>query len=226
MSKNKVKKDGSAFFRGIRAALSGVVKVLFRIKVINPENEPNEGGYVVCANHISAIDPIVVCYAFKRHQVHYMAKKELFKIPVFSAFIRALGAFPIDRGGNDVGAIKNAVGIVESGKCLGIFPQGHRYPSVDPRSTPTKNGAALISARAEADVVPVYIYCKGRKQRIFRRTYVIIGEKIPFEAFGYDREENGAYAKMTSAIFDKVCELGESFEKQLADKRNSKRKDA
>ena len=222
MSKNKAKKDGSAFFRGIRAVLSGVVKMLFRIKVINPENEPDNGGFVVCANHISAIDPIVVCYAFKRHQVHYMAKKELFKIPVFSAFIRALGAFPIDRGGNDVGAIKNAVSLVEGGKCLGIFPQGHRYPKVDPRSTPTKNGAALISARTEADVVPVYIYCKGRKQRIFRKTYVIIGEKIPFEVFGYDREENGAYAKMTDVIFNKVCELGESFEEQLTKKKNKR----
>ncbi len=219
MSKNSSKNDGSAFFRCIRAVLSGIVRLAFRVKVIGGENEPDEGGFVVCANHISAIDPIVVCYAFKKHQVHYMAKKELFKIPVFRSLIKALGAFPIDRSGNDVGAIKTAVGIVESGKCLGIFPQGHRYPKVEPRSTPTKNGAALIASRAEADVVPVYIYCKGKKQRIFRRTYVIIGERIPFESFGYDREESGAYSKMTEMIFDKVCSLGEAFEKQRAEKK-------
>jgi 1-acyl-sn-glycerol-3-phosphate acyltransferase len=140
-----------------------------------------------------------------------MAKKELFSIPLLSGLIRALGAFPIDRSGNDVGAIKNAVKMVEEGKCLGVFPQGHRYPGVDPRTTKTKNGAALIATRASADVVPVYIWSKNKKPRIFRRTYVIIGERIPFESFAYDREATGEYSRITDIIFDGVCSLGEGF---------------
>ncbi len=214
MSK-KNKKQGSAFFRAVYACLSGVVGLIFRIKVIDPENEPLDGGYVVCANHISATDPIVISYAFKRNQLHFMAKKELFKIPVLKSLISMLGAFPIDRGGNDVGAIKKAVGIVEEGKCLGVFPQGHRYPSEDPRKTETKNGAALIATRTEADIVPVYIWCKGKKQRIFKRTYVVIGEKIPFEDFKYDKENQGEYTRITDIVFDKVCSLGERFEQKL-----------
>ena len=55
--------------------LSGIVRLLFRIKVIGRENEPDEGGFVVCANHIAATDPIMICYAFKKHQIRYMAKK-------------------------------------------------------------------------------------------------------------------------------------------------------
>jgi 1-acyl-sn-glycerol-3-phosphate acyltransferase len=211
----KQKKQGSAFFRAIYACLSGVVGLLFRIKVINPENEPKDGGFVVCANHISATDPIKVCYAFRSHQVCFMAKKELFKIPVISGFLKMLGAFPVDRGGNDVGAIKKAVGIVESGKCLGVFPQGHRYPGEDPRSTKTKNGAALISAKAGATVVPVYIWCKGKKSKLFRKSYVIIGEAIPFEQFEYDKDNSGEYSRMTDIIFDKICSLGEDFEEKL-----------
>ena len=105
---------------------SGIIRLLFRIKVVNPQNEPPEGGFVVCANHISASDPVVVCYAFKHHQIRYMAKKELFKIPILSSLLRSLGAFPIDRGGSDVGAIKLAVKQVAEGKCVGVFPQGHR----------------------------------------------------------------------------------------------------
>ena len=215
MSKKKAKRQGSFFFRAIYALLSGVVGFVLRIKVIGRENEPEEGGFVVCANHISATDPITLCYAFKRHQVHFMAKKELFKIPVFAGFIRLLGAFPVDRSGNDVGAIKTAVEIVGSGKCLGVFPQGHRYPGEDPRSTPTKNGAALISTKTEASIVPAYIWRKGRKGGAFRRTYVIIGEKIPFEQLEYDREKNGEYSRITGIVFDKVCELGESFEETM-----------
>ena len=148
-----------------------------------------------------------------------MAKKELFGIPVLAQLIRMLGAFPVDRGGGDVGAIKNAVGIVEGGCCLGIFPQGHRYPGEDPRGTPTKNGAALIAVRASAPVVPVYIWRKGKKGGVFRRTYVIIGEKIPFESFGYDKEATGEYNRITAAVFDRVCALGEEFEASLGEKK-------
>lgn len=210
------KQQGSRFFRVIYALLAGVVGFIFRIKVVNPDNEPDEGGFVVCANHISATDPIMLCYAFSKHQVCFMAKKELFKIPILSGFFKLLGAFPIDRGGNDVGAIKNAISIVEEGRCLGVFPQGHRYPRQNPRDTKTKNGAALICAKAQASVVPAYIWHKGNKAGLFRRTYVIIGEKIPFDQLGYNADESGAYTKMTEIIFDKVCALGENFEAEMS----------
>lgn len=216
------KQQGSRFFRVIYFLLSGIIGFIFRIKIVNPENEPDEGGFVVCANHISATDPIMLCYAFRKHQVCFMAKKELFKVPVFSGFIRMLGAFPIDRGGSDVGAIKTAISVVEEGRCLGVFPQGHRYPGKDPRKTDTKNGAALITTKTQASVVPAFIWRKKNKGGIFRRTYVIIGKKIPFEEFGYDPEESGAYAKMTNLIFDRVCTLGEDFSKEL--KRKGKKK--
>ena len=216
------KQQGSRFFRVIYALLSGIIGFLFRIKVINPENEPDEGGFVVCANHISATDPIMLSYAFRKHQVCFMAKQELFKIPLLSGLIRMLGAFPIDRSGSDVGAIKTAISVVEGGRCLGVFPQGHRYPSVDPRTTPTKNGAALIATKTQASVIPAYIWHKNNKGGLFRRTYVIIGEKIPFEEFGYDAEESGAYAKMTDTIFDKICTLGEEFDAKIRAKDKKK----
>ena len=214
----KIKKDnqknarGSRFFRVIYALLAGIIGVLFRITVVNRENEPSEGGYVVVSNHVSATDPIMICYAFKKHQVHFMAKKELFKIPIISGFLRMLGAFPIDRAGNDVGAIRNAVSIVEDGRCLGVFPQGHRYPGEDPRKTKTKNGAVLIASRTCAPIVPVYIWHKHKKGGLFRKTYVIIGEMIPFESFGYNKEESGEYSRITNHVFDKVCDLGEEFD--------------
>ena len=212
--KTKPKKTGSVFYRIIYAIFAGLVGFLFRIRVTGRENERDEGGFIVCANHISATDAVVLCYAFRKHQVRFMAKKELFKIPLLSGLIRVLGAFPIDRGGNDVGAIKTAVSLVKEGKCMGIFPQGHRYPGQNPRETATKNGAALICTRAEADVVPVYIKKKNNTHKLFRKTNVIIGEKIPFADFGYDPEATGEYARITGVIFDRVCTLGEEFSKE------------
>lgn len=195
----------SRFYKITHATFSGIVKILFNIRVINPENEPDEGGCLICANHVSATDPIIICYAFKKNQAHFMAKKELFKIPFLRGLIKLLGAFPVDRSGADVGAIKKAIAMLNDKNSVGIFPQGHRHKKVDPRSTSVKNGAGLICHRAECDVVPVYILRKNNTFRLFKRTYVIIGDKIEKSAVASKNNE-----EITSFIFDKVCALGES----------------
>ena len=153
-----------------------------------------------------------------------MAKKELFKIPLLAQLIKILGAFPVDRSGSDVGAIKKAVSLVEEKKCMGIFPQGHRYAGEDPRKTKTKNGVALIATRTEADIIPCYIRRKKNKFRLFGRTYVIIGERIPFSSLNYNADESGEYLRITDIAFDKICALGEEFEAQIAEKKAKKRK--
>ena len=189
---------------------AGVVKVFLNIRVVNPEKEPDEGGCLICANHVSAADAVVICYAFRKNQAHFMAKKELFKIPLLSGLIKLLGAFPVDRKGSDVGAIKKAIATVKEGKNVGIFPQGHRYPKVDPRSTPIKNGSGLIISRAECDVVPVYILRKKNTFRLFKKTYVIIGDKIDFATLkGKDN------AEITNIVFDAICTIGENSDIKL-----------
>ncbi len=205
----KIKRKGTRTYRFFYAVFAGIVGFLFGYRVINQEKERDEGRYIVCANHVSATDPVALCYAFRKNQVCFMAKKELFRIPVLAQLVKMLGAFPIDRGGGDVGAIKKAVNLVKDGKCLGIFPQGHRYPGVDPRETSTKNGMALIAARAQADIVPCYIWRKNNRFKLFRRTYIIIGDVIPFESFEY---KTGDYGRITDTVFDKICTLGEEFE--------------
>ena len=222
----KEKKQGetSRSYKVIYKIFAGIVGWIFNIRVIRRVEESDKGRFIVCANHTSATDAIVICYAFRKHQVRYMAKKELFKIPVLAPLIKLLGAFPVDRGGNDVGAIRKAVDMVKEGKCMGIFPQGHRYPEVDPRTTKTKNGAALIATRAEADIIPAYIARKNNKFKLFRRTYVILGERIPYEDLHYDQNADGEYLRITSRVFDKVCQIGEEFEAERKAQKEAKKK--
>ena len=212
------KKSGSRLYRTVYPILAWFVGILFNIRVIGGENEPERSGFMVCANHTSATDPICLCYAFNRHQVRFMAKKELFKVPIVNICVKLLGAFPIDRSGGDVGAIKKSVALLKSGESMGIFPQGHRYPAVNPRDTEPKNGAALICTKAEADIVPVYISRKGNKSRLFRRTYVIIGEPIPYSSLEFNREASGEYNRITNIIFDRICTIGEEFEANKSNK--------
>ena len=224
----KQKKGGTRAYRAIYAFFSGIVGFLFNIRVVNAEREPDDGGYVVCANHVSATDPIALCYAFKKNQVFFMAKKELFKVPILAPLIKTLGAFPVDRSGSDVSAVKTAIALVNEKKSMGIFPQGHRYVGVNPRETKTKNGVALIATKTGADILPCYIWRKKNKFMLFRRTYVIIGEKIPFESLNYNPEANGEYARITDIAFDKICALGEEFEAEIKamDKKNKGAKDS
>lgn len=188
-----------------------IFKVFYNIKVVGYENIPEKDGFLVCSNHFSATDPIKICYAFKGHQVCYMAKKELFRIPVLSYLIKVLGAFPVDRSIADVGAIKHMMKLLTSGQNGGMFPQGTRHQKTDPRSTPVKNGAGMITIRTHATVVPVFIDQKNFKHRLFRRSTVIIGKPIPFEDFNYNSEAPGEKARISKQIFDAVCKVGEEY---------------
>jgi len=195
----------SRAFRVVYAFMGWFVRILFGIHVLNPEKEPEEGGYLICSNHIAASDAVIIAYAFKNNQALLMAKKELFKIPIVRGLIKMLGAFPVDRGGSDVGALKKAISMIKEGKCIGIFSQGHRYPDVDPRTTPVKNGAGLIVSRAECDVVPVYVLRKNNRSRLFRKSYLVFGDKIPYATLVAE----GDNAAITAKIFDAICSLGE-----------------
>ena len=107
---------------------------------------------------------------------------------------------------------------------MGIFPQGHRYPGEDPRKTRTKNGMALIATKCQADIVPAYIWRKKNRFKLFRRTYIVLGDILPYESFGYDPEGSGEYARITSIAFDRICDIGEQFESELAAKKAKKKK--
>ena len=141
-----------------------------------------------------------------------MAKKELFKVPIVNKVVAALGAYPVDRGGADVGAIKRTIKMLEEGKCIGIFPQGHRQKGIDPRETEVKGGIGMIAARTEATILPCYIKMKKRKWALFRRVDVYMGKPIPFKDLNYNPATPGEYNRISKQIFDSICTLGESVE--------------
>lgn len=204
----------SKFYNGIVKTLAPLVRVLFRIHHHGLENEPDEseGPYIVICNHISNADPVFLCAGELKQQPHYMAKKELFKVPLVNKLVAALGAYPVDRGGADVSAIKNTIKMLKEGKCVGIFPQGHRQMGITPREADLKNGAAMIAVRAEATVLPCYVRTKKNRFAFFRRVDVYMGKPIKFEELGYDPDAAGEYARITNLMFERVCELYDSAE--------------
>ena len=203
------------FYDGIVKTLGGAVRFLFRIHHHGIENEPDEseGPYVLICNHISNADPVFLSSGKLKQQPHYMAKKELFKVPLVNKLVAALGAYPVDRGGADVSAIKKTIKMLEDGQCIGIFPQGHRQKGRTPMEADLKNGAAMIAVKANATVFPCCVKTKKNKFAFFRRIDVYYGKPIKFEELGYDPEGKGEYARISQLMFDRVCELYENAEK-------------
>ena len=202
----------SAFYAVFHFLFYWPVRLIFRMRVKDVlKNEPKrkEGPYIVCANHQSVIDPVLICAAMHRQQPHFMAKEELFRVPVLRHLVRWLGAYPVARGKNDVGAVKKTIHLLESGRSVGMFPQGTRCAGRPLRECPVKSGVAMIAAHTGAQILPVYLDMKDHTWKFFRRVRVIVGKPIPFESFGYDPEKQGEYARIAAAVYDEICRLGE-----------------
>ena len=192
------------FYNVIYKLFARPVRAIWRVKAEGAENVPDHGCILV-ANHTSVTDVLVLEAAQKR-QIRFMAKKELFKVPLLSSLIKALGAYPVDRGGADVKSLKLTFKMIADGDLIGIFPQGTRCPNTDPRETEVKSGIGMIAYHAKADILPVYIDNKG-KTRAFRRNTVKIGKLIPFEELGFEKAGRAEYERAAGYIFSKVCEL-------------------
>jgi 1-acyl-sn-glycerol-3-phosphate acyltransferase len=138
-------------FRIVRAIVIAILKVLFRFRIEGEEKVPKTGAFILVANHLHNLDPVFTCAASPR-SVHYMAKIELFKVPVLRSIIRWVGAFPVNRGKMDRDAIRRGQAILKAGIGLGIYPEGTRSLSMKiERALP---GAGLFAARGDVVVVP------------------------------------------------------------------------
>ena len=111
---------------------------------------------LICANHSSGWDPVLlVCALASDFPLRIMAKEQLFKIPIIGGFIRRMGAFPVDRGNSDIGAVKTAIKSLKDGFSLLIFPEGTRVK--EGQHIAPKGGAAMIAIRAGVKMLPVFI---------------------------------------------------------------------
>ncbi len=205
--KKAQKNQKKSFYMKAHFFLARFVRFIFSAKGENIENIPTEGGYIVCANHIAVRDVMIMGATCPR-QIKFLAKKELFSVPVLSSIIKALGAVKLDRGGSDIGAIRKSLELLEGGDMVALFPQGHRYPGVDPSNTPIKNGAGLLAYRSGCDILPVFIKVKNNKYGLFRRVKVIYGRPIPNSELGFTRGGSEEYARATERIYKEIMSLG------------------
>ncbi len=172
-------------YQFLKVLALGLFFPLFRVRIIGERDF--QGSAVLCSNHRSLIDPIILSCVMKR-KIYYMAKSELFDEHgnFFAWLLKSTGAFPVARSSADKGAVLEAEKLLKNGCIVGIFPQGKIVS--DETEFKIKAGASLLAMKTGAPIIPVSIYFEG-KIRPFKKITVRIGELIPVE------KENGAYAK-------------------------------
>lgn len=158
------------FVRGLAWFLSHtVMPVSFRDR----EKLNMDAPYILIANHRSMLDPLYISYACKRHEIRWLGKKEIEKMPVISWFAKKMNMIHVDRHNTDMAAMRQCMGAVKGGEVLGIFPEGTRHqPSL---MHEVESGTAFIALRAGVPLLPVYT---TRKISFFRRAHTYVGNPM------------------------------------------------
>ena len=190
-----------------RGVCTPVFKVLYRYKIINGRNIPKEGGFIVASNHISFSDPVLLGLGQKR-RLFFMAKIELFKNKFFGALIRALGAFPVDRGAGDNKAIQTGEDLIKDGEVMTIFLEGGRSKTGDlmrPRS-----GCALVAQQMQVPVIPACITVVGNPKHVLAKRVIHFGEPLTPQELGLTVDGGRKELKVASnKIMDEIRKMRE-----------------
>ena len=180
-----------------------IIKTFNRFQVIGKENIPLSGPVILVSNHISNWDPMVFGNSIKR-QVHFIAKEELFKIPLIKHLMVAWGTIPVKRGRGDRETITKSLEILQQGKIIGVFIEGTRNKT-NPDQIKPQPGAAMLAIKSGAAVIPLYLHNTNKIGRTFQKVRVFIGPPLKFQAEpGLDKKElyDKIGKQITAAILD------------------------
>ena len=171
-------------------ACGTVLRTLYKPKIIGAENIPETGSVLLCCNHIHNFDPPLLG-SFIDRKIHYMAKAELFNIPLLKTVLPKVGAFPVKRGMSDKQAMRMALSILKEGNVLGLFPEGTRSKTGELGKGLT--GAGFFALRTDAVVIPSAII---GPYKTFHPLKVVYGAPLDFTEMRADKksaEEATAY---------------------------------
>ncbi|WP_297890095.1 lysophospholipid acyltransferase family protein [Sulfurihydrogenibium sp.] len=182
-----------------------IIKKILRINVEGVENIPLEGGCILASNHRSHLDPPVINTISPR-PVIFLAKKELFEVPVLGWFIKKAGAIPVKRDSRDTATIKKSIQLLKEGYVIGIFPEGTRARPGEFRKP--QPGVGYLIEKAKVPVIPILIEgtdkvlpVNSKLPKLFKYNIdVKIGKPIRFEGLT-------SYEHIAEKVMDEIKKL-------------------
>ncbi|OGO78760.1 MAG: hypothetical protein A2Y23_13035 [Clostridiales bacterium GWB2_37_7] len=187
-------------YRICKGILKPIFFLFYNIKVEGIENLPSTGPMVICANHTSAIDPIILAISIP-YRIYSMAKSELFKNRFFGLFLKNIGVFPVKRGEADIKSIKTSLKLLKENKIMGIFPEGTRNKTGEIKAEP---GVAMIAVRAQVPVLPVAIISN---YKYFKRTVVKLGKPMMLDQYYEKKLQSEDYLNISLDIMRYINQI-------------------
>ncbi len=209
IKKTSIKKDAYKQTK-VKLIIRKIIKILiylfyciiYRVKVLNKQNIPKTGAYIICANHVKLADPPALVVTAKRH-INMIAKEELFHNPFLAWLGYIFDVIPVKRGVQDIEAMKRSLQVLKNDELLALYPEGTRN-GLKKNNGKVKNGAAFIAARTGVPVIPVGI--KG-SFKPFTKVIINYGEPLDFSRYQSKQPEKENLEKISKEIMDNIIRL-------------------
>lgn len=147
--------SGDRLYKRLQSLGRAIALGLCRWDVEGLEHIPGDGPAIIAANHVSYLDPPLLGIVTPR-PIRFVAKRELFQLPLLAGFLRLIGTFPVERSRPDLRAVRESLRVLQRGELLGIFPEGTRNKQGGLK--PFLAGVGWLAIKARAPVVPVVIH--------------------------------------------------------------------
>ncbi len=188
------------------------MRLFFRLEISGEEWIPSSGSAILVSNHISYLDANIISAASPR-KVSFMIAREWYEARLINWMCRFLGCIPVNRSGQDLGAVKSALKGLSQGFLLGCFPEGGI--SVDGNLQEGKQGVALIALRSGCPMIPVHLsgHCFQSLPATFflpKKIHIRIGKPILLD--GEDPKDRESLARVTRRITDAIQSLADQVE--------------
>ncbi len=174
---------------------------VFRIEVKGVENIPESGGAIMVMNHKSNWD-VPIASVVSSRKLRFMAKSEMFKTKIGNWFFTSLGAFPVQRGKGDIGAIKAAITKLREEEMIAMFPEGRRMK--EGQKSEPKPGAVMLSLKARVPLIPTHL--EGN-YKWMGKIKVTFGEPIYYTELYEEKVPVEDLQEMSNILMDTINSL-------------------
>lgn len=184
-----------SFYRVAVKCVGGIFKVFLLYKAEGKENIPSDGAFLLCSNHRSYKDPVLIAAGCRR-DLTFMAKEELFKKPGLGWLIKKFGAFPIRRGRGDAAAVMATLKIMKKGEATLIFPEGTRMKKGERKQV--NSGIIRLALQSGVPIIPAFVSANK----------VTYGKPIAYEEYAEQAQDGEVMQRLADELMDNIYSLG------------------